>query len=144
MELSDLNQAWLAYEGAIKSASDHKLPHVSPWRVFTVLLFHTAPMTHTPLFSQEEALASEMAGRCLFKGGMSNRSHGLYKHALSKYQSWGADAIVQRLEKEMQQKFGVLYSPLIEDSLLAANIYSLGMDGIFDTRNETSNKRSQY
>lgn len=55
---------------------------------------------------QEEALASEMAGRYLFNNGDLDRSLEFYSHAISKYQSWGASAIVTRVEYEVMQKFG--------------------------------------
>jgi len=59
---------------------------------------------------QEEALASELAGRCLFKEGMFDRAQVFYAHAIEKYQSWGAKAIVRRLGIEMQQKFSAMPS----------------------------------
>ena len=40
--------------------------------------------------------------------GVSSRAQGLYEHAMKKYQSWGAKAIVRRLEVEMQQKFSAV------------------------------------
>lgn len=42
----------------------------------------------------------------MFDKGMLSRARGLYAHAMDKYQSWGAKAIVRRLGVEMQQKFG--------------------------------------
>ena len=57
---------------------------------------------------QEEALASEMVGRYLFNNGFLDRSLKFYSHAISKYQTWGASAIVTRVEYEVMQKFGTV------------------------------------
>jgi len=83
MELSDSKETDLFYQKAIKSARDHKFVH-------------------------EEALASEMAGRCLFSKGVSNKALDFYAHAINKYKSWGASAIVTRVECEVLQKFGTV------------------------------------
>ena len=41
--------------------------------------------------------------------GVSSRAQGLYEHAMKKYHSWGAKAIIRRLGIEMQQKFSAMH-----------------------------------
>ena len=45
----------------------------------------------------------------MFNKGMFDIAQGLYVHAICKYQSWGAKAIVRRLEIEMQQRFSSMH-----------------------------------
>lgn len=64
--------------------------------------------------SQEEALASEMAGQYLFSNGVLDGSYDLLKRAADKYKSWGAIAVAKRVENEIQQLFGAHY--VMQDS----------------------------
>ena len=49
-----------------------------------------------------------MAGRYLFNSGDLDGSLKFYSHAISKYKTWGANAIVARVEYEVSQKFGTV------------------------------------
>lgn len=49
-----------------------------------------------------------MAGRCLFSQGIQDKALDFYAHAINKYKSWGASAVVARLEFEVLQKFGTV------------------------------------
>ena len=49
-----------------------------------------------------------MAGRYLFSKGTLDGSSHLYIQAIRLYQSWGANAISERVTGEMQQKFGTV------------------------------------
>ena len=74
--------------------------------------------------------------------GMLGRAHGLYAHAMDKYQSWGAKAIVRRLGAEMQQKFSSMQDLVGRDIPWSNNITTIdptyGEDDIGATRKRTT------
>jgi len=118
-ELTDSDQAWIVYQKAIQSSNNHKFAH-------------------------EEAIASELAGRCLFRMGMIIESHSFFTFAAGKYRSWGAKAIAQRVEVEMLQKFGEENSPMSGHHTQVDSSCLDILRGSPDHETNTSRKRSGH
>ena len=85
--LGNLDKAEPLYTSSIRSAREHKFIH-------------------------EEAVASELAGDCLFELGRQSEAYTLYKHSIKCFEEWGADAVAKRVETDMQSKFGADVSHL--------------------------------
>jgi len=79
--LGNLDKAEPRYTSSIRSAREHKVIH-------------------------EEAVASELAGDCLFELGRQSEAYTLYKHSIKCFEEWGANAVAKRVETDMQSKFG--------------------------------------
>ena len=85
--LGNLDEAGPRYISSIRSAFEHKFIH-------------------------EEAVASELAGDCLFELGRQSEAYALYKHSIKCFEEWGANAVAKRVETDMQSKFGTDVSHL--------------------------------
>ncbi|KAL7554477.1 hypothetical protein ACHAWF_017948 [Thalassiosira exigua] len=57
-------------------------------------------------FVHEEGLASELAGLFFHRRGQRPKSYSFSWHAIKKYKEWGAAAVAERLEKDIQRLCG--------------------------------------
>lgn len=78
----DFISAASTYDKAISSANEHRFVH-------------------------EEAIASELAGDFYYERNFQEKSIPFFKHSLKCYLKWGATAVAQRLQNDLEVKFGL-------------------------------------
>ena len=115
LELTNSDQADTFYLKSVQSARKHKLIH-------------------------EEALASEMTGAYFYSKGQQDKSLSFFSHSLKCYREWGAKAVAQRVEINMQDKFS-LTTMLQHQNRSVAENYNYSWWG-FANEEDQSRKRS--
>ena len=75
-------------------------------------------------FVHEEGIASELCGDFYHRRGNSAKSYSFYQNAMECYQTWGANAVTQRLREDVLEKFDsrqIIAQP-IDDFISAVNV----------------------
>merc|ERR1711862_283270 len=103
--IGEYNNADTLYASAIRSANQH-------------------------MFVHEEALASELAGIFCYEQGVYPKACSFLCHAVECYKKWGAQAVANRVESFLQDKFS---------SLSAEEDY---IEGIIQSKDGQQKKRS--